>query len=58
MAAAIRLLSFSMITGALAIAAIVIVQGAGVAEAAPNPGNAPSSPETTAGSKSTSLRAS
>jgi sulfate permease, SulP family len=34
------LLSFGMVTGALAIAAIVIVQGAGVAEAAPNPGNA------------------
>ena len=29
-------LSFSMITGAFAIAAIVLVQGAGVAEAAPN----------------------
>jgi sulfate permease, SulP family len=35
-----RLLSFSLVTGALAIAAIVLVQGAGVAEAAPNPGNA------------------
>ena len=30
------LLSFSLITGALAVAAIVFVQGAGVAEAAPN----------------------
>ena len=29
-----------MVTGALAIAAIVLVQGAGVAESAPNPGNA------------------
>ncbi|HEX9624937.1 MAG TPA: SulP family inorganic anion transporter [Streptosporangiaceae bacterium] len=29
-------LSFSLVTGALAIAAIVLVQGAGVAEAAPN----------------------
>jgi SulP family sulfate permease len=36
----VRLLSFGLVTGALAIAAIVIVQGAGVAEAAPNPGNA------------------
>ena len=35
----VRLLSFSLVTGALAIAAIVLVQGAGVAEAAPNPGN-------------------
>jgi sulfate permease, SulP family len=32
----VRLLSFSLVTGALAIAAIVLVQGAGVAEAAPN----------------------
>jgi SulP family sulfate permease len=39
-----RFLSFSLVTGAFAIAAIVLVQGAGVAEAAPNPGNAPSSP--------------
>ena len=38
------LLSFSMMTGALAIAAIIIVQGAGVAEAAPNPGNARPNP--------------
>ena len=36
----VRLLSFSMVTGALAIAAIVLVQGAGVAESAPDPGNA------------------
>ena len=40
----VGLLSFSMITGALAIAAIIIVQGAGVAEAAPNPGNARPNP--------------
>ena len=40
----VRLLSFSMVTGALAIAAIIIVQGAGVAEAAPNPGNARPNP--------------
>ena len=39
-----RFLSFSMVTGALAIAAIIIVQGAGVAEAAPNPGNARPNP--------------
>jgi sulfate permease, SulP family len=39
-----RFLSFSLVTGAFAIAAIVLVQGAGVAEAAPNPGNAPSDP--------------
>ncbi len=32
------LISFSLIAGAFAIAAIVLVQGAGVAEAAPNPG--------------------
>jgi SulP family sulfate permease len=38
------LLSFSMVTGALAIAAIIIVQGAGVAEAVPNPGNARPNP--------------
>ena len=30
------LFSFSLVTGALAVAAIVLVQGAGVAEAAPN----------------------
>jgi sulfate permease, SulP family len=41
----VTLLSFSMVTGALAIAAIVLVQGAGVAEAAPNPGNARSDPD-------------
>ncbi len=35
-----RLLSLSLVTGALAIAAIVLVQGAGVAESAPNPGDA------------------
>ncbi len=40
----VRLLSFSLITGALAIAAIVLVQGAGVAEAAPNPAGAPPNP--------------
>jgi SulP family sulfate permease len=40
----IRLLSFSLVTGALAIAAIVLVQGAGVAEAAPNPGDARPNP--------------
>ena len=40
----VRLVSFSLITGALAIAAIVVVQGAGVAEAAPNPGGARSNP--------------
>jgi sulfate permease, SulP family len=39
-----RFLSFSLISGAIAIAAIVLVQGAGVAEAAPNPGNERSSP--------------
>jgi SulP family sulfate permease len=39
-----RLMSFSLITGALAIAAIVLVQGAGVAEAAPNPGDARPNP--------------
>jgi SulP family sulfate permease len=39
-----RFLSFSLVTGAFAIAAIILVQGAGVAEAAPNPGNAPSDP--------------
>ncbi len=36
-------LTFSVISGALAIAAIALVQGAGVAEAAPNPGGALSS---------------
>ncbi len=39
-----RLMSFSLVTGALAIAAIVLVQGAGVAEAAPNPGGAKPNP--------------
>ena len=39
-----RLMSFSLITGALAIAAIVLGQGAGVAEAAPNPGDARPNP--------------
>jgi sulfate permease, SulP family len=39
-----RFMSFSLVTGAFAIAAIVLVQGAGVAEAAPNPGNAPADP--------------
>jgi sulfate permease, SulP family len=34
--------SFSLITGALAVAVIVLVQGAGVAEAAPNPDGTPS----------------
>lgn len=38
------LMSFGMITGALAIAAIVLVQGAGVAEAAPNPDGARPNP--------------
>jgi sulfate permease, SulP family len=37
-------MSFSLVTGALAIAAIVLVQGAGVAEAAPNPGDARPNP--------------
>jgi sulfate permease, SulP family len=36
------LFSFSLVTGALAVAAIVLVQGAGVAEAAPNEDGAPS----------------
>jgi sulfate permease, SulP family len=36
------LFSFSLVTGALAVAVIVLVQGAGVAEAAPNPDGAPS----------------
>ncbi len=38
----LRFFSFSLVTGALAIAAIILVQGAGVAEAAPNPDGAPS----------------
>ncbi len=37
-------MSFGLITGALAIAAIILVQGAGVAEAAPNTDGSPSSP--------------
>jgi SulP family sulfate permease len=37
-------MSFSLIAGAFAIAAIVLVQGAGVAEAAPNTDGSPSSP--------------
>lgn len=41
----VRLLSFGMVTGALAIAAIILVQGAGVAEAAPNPGDARPNPD-------------
>lgn len=40
----IRLFSFSLVTGALAMAVIILVQGAGVAEAVPNPGNAPPNP--------------
>ena len=36
------LFSFSLVTGALAVAVIVLVQGAGVAEAAPNPDGTPS----------------
>jgi sulfate permease, SulP family len=40
----VRLMSLSLVTGALAIAAIVLVQGAGVAEAAPNPGTARQNP--------------
>ena len=39
------LFSFSLVTGALAVAAIVLVQGAGVAEAAPNPDGTPSDTE-------------
>ena len=40
----IRLFSFSLVTGALAMAVIILVQGAGVAEAVPNPGNAQPNP--------------
>ena len=40
----IRLLSFSLFTGALAMAIIILVQGAGVAEAVPNPGNVQPNP--------------
>lgn len=36
------LFSFSLVTGALAVAAIILVQGAGVAEAAPNKDGTPS----------------
>ena len=36
------LFSFSLVTGALAVAAIILVQGAGVAEAAPNQDGTPS----------------
>ncbi len=36
------LFSFSLVTGALAVAAIVLIQGAGVAEAAPNTDGTPS----------------
>jgi SulP family sulfate permease len=39
-----KFVSFSLVTGALAIAAIVLVQGAGVAEAAANPDGASSDP--------------
>src|ERR1039457_5880019 len=39
-----RLLAFSLVTGAPAVAAIVLVQGAGVAEAAPNPADAQPNP--------------
>jgi SulP family sulfate permease len=40
----IRLFSFSLVTGALAMAVIILVQGAGVAEAVPNPGTAQPNP--------------
>jgi SulP family sulfate permease len=40
-----RLFSFSLVTGAVAVAAIILVQGAGVAEAAPNPGEAQPDPD-------------
>ncbi len=40
----VRLLSFSLVSGALAVAAIVLVQGAGVAQAAPNPGDVQPNP--------------
>ena len=39
-----RLFSFSLVTGALAVAAIVLVQGAGVSEAAPNEDGTASNP--------------
>jgi sulfate permease, SulP family len=35
-------LSFGVVSGALAIAAVALVQGAGVAESAPNPDGSPS----------------
>ena len=38
----LRYLSVSLITGALAVAVLVLVQGAGVSEAAPNPDDSPS----------------
>lgn len=41
----VTFLSFSMVTGALAIAAILLVQGAGVAEGTPNPDHARSDPD-------------
>lgn len=37
------LLTFDLVVGAVAVAVIVLVQGAGVSESAPNPGGAPSS---------------
>ncbi|MDQ2873333.1 MAG: SulP family inorganic anion transporter [Actinomycetota bacterium] len=40
----LRFFSFSLVTGALAIAAIVLVQGVGVSEATPNEGSARPSP--------------
>jgi sulfate permease, SulP family len=40
----LSLFSFSLVTGALAVAAIVLVQGAGVAEAAPNEDGTASDP--------------
>jgi sulfate permease, SulP family len=40
----VRLLSVNLVIGAFAIAAIILVQGAGVAEAAPNPGQAHPNP--------------
>lgn len=41
----LRLLSFELVAAALSIAAIVLVQGVGVAESAPNPSGARSSPD-------------
>lgn len=40
------MMSFSLVTGALAVAAIVLVQGAGVAQSAPNPDGSASNPNT------------